>query len=254
MLRRCTEYGVTKTPQVFHVGVEEVPGGKPVAVMVQEKLPGQTLAELVTSRSLEDAHAAVTRAGEMLVAVHEVQTDGFGPLDTNLRGPEASFGKWFIDSVRAQVESARTIDPEVGPVLDQAFELLAAHRKTLDVSSPGMVHGDYSPANLLVDEAGHISGIIDWEAAKSGPPEMDIGWWDCFFDTRETPAARLLAGYENLSAFDPVRLSALRHLTVIRVMIGHFKWTLQAGARSGIRAARDRLRHEGSYADEWSVA
>jgi hypothetical protein len=54
-----------------------------------------------------------------------------------------------------------------------------------------------------------------------------------------------------MAPFDPARLSARRHLTVIRVMIGHFTWTLPVGDRSGIHTAAERLRLEVSDANAW---
>jgi hypothetical protein len=45
---------------------------------------------------------------------------------------------------------------------------------------------------------GCITAIVDWEAAKSGPPELNIGWWDCLFDVRRTRASRLIDGTSGL--------------------------------------------------------
>jgi aminoglycoside phosphotransferase (APT) family kinase protein len=254
VLQRCAASGVATVPTVLHVGVEDVPDGpNSVAVMVQEQLPGLTLGEFSAERDLTEAHATTARAGEILAAVHAVRTEGFGPLDAELRGPAQQLGAWFIDSLEPKIRGAREVDPEAGPLIDQSFALIASHRALLDASAPGLLHGDFSPANLLVRESGEIAGVIDWEAAKSGPPEMDIGWWDCFSNTLATPTEQLLTGYERLVSFESARLAALRHLTVIRVMIGHFTWTLSVGDRSGIRTAADRLLREVDGADEWRL-
>lgn len=252
VLRRIAAAGTVKVPAVRHTGLEAGPDAE-VAVMVQDHLPGVALRDFATDRSSDEAHAAVERAGEALAAIHGVMTEDFGSLATGLRGSHALLGEWFIDLIAPKVEAARAIDAASGALLDQAFDLLSAHRPLLDAAEPGLVHGDFSPANLLVDETGALTGVIDWEAAKSGPPEMDIGWWDCFFDTPRTPVARLLAGHERHLPFDPARLAALRHLTVIRVMIGHFTWTLTIGDRAGIRAAADRLRTELADATAWNL-
>jgi aminoglycoside phosphotransferase (APT) family kinase protein len=39
-----------------------------------------------------------------------------------------------------------------------------------------VVHGDFRPANLLVD-AGRVTAVLDWEFAHIGDPAEDIGWY-----------------------------------------------------------------------------
>ncbi len=39
-----------------------------------------------------------------------------------------------------------------------------------------MVHGDYRHGNFLVDDAGTISAILDWEMCHLGDPMEDVGW------------------------------------------------------------------------------
>lgn len=55
---------------------------------------------------------------------------------------------------------------------------LTMHRNILDENNEAsLVHGDFDPANILVDESdGHVfvSGILDWEFAFSGSPLWDL--------------------------------------------------------------------------------
>jgi len=40
-----------------------------------------------------------------------------------------------------------------------------------------LVHGDYGPQNVLLDEAGlEVTGIVDWEWAHAGSPFEDMAW------------------------------------------------------------------------------
>jgi aminoglycoside phosphotransferase (APT) family kinase protein len=41
-----------------------------------------------------------------------------------------------------------------------------------------LVHGDFRPANFLVDD-GRISALLDWEMAHLGDPVEDLGWYTC---------------------------------------------------------------------------
>lgn len=39
-----------------------------------------------------------------------------------------------------------------------------------------IVHGDYRPANILIDD-GRVSAVLDWEFAHTGDPVEDVGWY-----------------------------------------------------------------------------
>ncbi len=242
LIRHCADAGIP-VPVLRHVGVEETTDGT-AALMVQEKAAGEPLSRHAQRMGPEQGAEAVANVGETLAAIHDVRTTGFGPLDSELQGATTRLSEWFIDGLAGKLADARRIEPDAGPVLDQAAELLSAHRDLLDGCEAGLVHGDFSPDNVLVDEHGHVTAVIDWEAVKSGPPEMDIGWWDCFFDTPSTPVDRLVEGHQRHAPFDPARLAALRHLTVLRIMVSHFSWSLSAGDPGGLRQARERLTRE----------
>ncbi len=59
-----------------------------------------------------------------------------------------------------------------------------------------LVHGDFRPANMLVDEA-RISAVLDWEFAHVGDPMEDIGWYLCDFYRKE----HLIAGAWSVDDF-----------------------------------------------------
>lgn len=170
------------------------------------------------------------------------------------RGTDDSLGAWFVDAVEPKAAQALAIVPEAAVIIKGAMDLLAAHRELLDASAPGLLHGDFSPDNILVDEDGRVSAILDWEAVKSGPPGLDIGWWDCFSEAPATPAAELLRGYADLELAASDRLRALRHLTVLRVMVGHLSWSASIGATDGAAVAERRLARELETAGTWRAA
>ncbi len=93
-------------------------------------------------------------------------------------------------TVRAADRRSRWVDRRVaaaaglGPVVGmrqpgQDLALVAGlERVATDVGaivdtsplSAGWVHGDYWPANILVDEAGLVTGIVDWDSAEPDEP------------------------------------------------------------------------------------
>lgn len=54
-------------------------------------------------------------------------------------------------------------------------DLLTTARKLPEIARPEVVftHGDIHSRNVLVDEDGHITGLLDWESA---------GWYPEYFD------------------------------------------------------------------------
>lgn len=64
-------------------------------------------------------------------------------------------------------------DADTGRTLASGLERVAMGlRESVDAGdvSAGWIHGDYWSANLLVDEAGAVSGIVDWDSAE--PDEL----------------------------------------------------------------------------------
>ncbi|MGR3322497.1 MAG: phosphotransferase family protein [Sagittula sp.] len=67
--------------------------------------------------------------------------------------------------------------------------------------SGAIVHGDYRPANIMVED-GRVSAVLDWEFAHEGDPMEDLGWYladvyrDQHFVTGHFGPKEFLATYE----------------------------------------------------------
>jgi 5-methylthioribose kinase len=59
--------------------------------------------------------------------------------------------------------------PDLAGVIGETIEVMAAARVCL-------VHGDYTPKNVLVDPDGDGVWVIDWEVAHLGDPTFDPAW------------------------------------------------------------------------------
>ena len=180
----------------------------PTPVVVQRRLPGRMLSEVAAPTDV-----SLDSLADVLRAVHSLPTaGGFGNLDADLRGEAGDLATWFIDDVRAEVEALPSPAPSE---LHAAVAELEWARPLLDRQAPGLVHGDVQPTNLLIGDDGLVTGLLDWEAAKSGPPAFDFGWWDWFSRARGTPwpTERLLERYGDV----PDDTDELRRLVVLRV-------------------------------------
>lgn len=84
--------------------------------------------------------------------------------------------RWVDQRIAATASLAPAIsrqDPEAGRALASGLERLATQLGEIvgagDLPA-GWIHGDYWSANLLVDEARAVSGIVDWDSAE--PDEL----------------------------------------------------------------------------------
>jgi 5-methylthioribose kinase len=71
------------------------------------------------------------------------------------------------------------VDPFHRVVRDRHPDLAGPIDTTLAVMAetpPRLVHGDYTPKNVLVDPAGDGLWVIDWEVAHAGDPTFDPAW------------------------------------------------------------------------------
>ncbi|KZT53150.1 hypothetical protein CALCODRAFT_408823, partial [Calocera cornea HHB12733] len=76
----------------------------------------------------------------------------FGPFDS-----VASFNAWMM--LRAQSRLG--------------FEGAASLPHRMDDVETRFAHGDLTPRNILVDDNGNLTGVIDWEAAGWMPRHWD---------------------------------------------------------------------------------
>lgn len=132
-------------------------------ILVQRFVEGANWKRLLLGGTLEPATAAA--AGRHLTQVHRADPTPFGP-----DGPYGSL---------ARLRQLR-LDPYFGHAAVQvphcAAQLDAVVRH-LEQSNETVVHGDFSPKNLLVDPAdpGGVR-ILDWEVVHAGAPEFDLAF------------------------------------------------------------------------------
>lgn len=148
----------------------------------------------------------------------------------------------------AQLAQERDRGHGADAVLDDTLAWLGAQLPSPPVRRV-LVHGDFRPANVLVD-AGAVTALLDWELAHLGDPFDDLGWYTGAIYRREHfldgwTVEDLLARYHERTGIapDPARLrfwqvfSTFR-LTVIAVRAVRL---LAEGSPMGQAAPVDRL-------------
>ncbi len=169
-----------------------------LAVSVEEFLPGTPLGRLARDRGRQDqiVGRAVRNAGAVLAAIHEVRTTGFGRLRADGTAPLSDWPVFLAERF-----GAMPADPF--PEITAALTALEAETAALRSIEPRLLHFDFEPSHLLVDEGtGGITGVIDMEEAISGDPTYEFAQWDVIHDAY-APVDELARGYAERAPLTP---------------------------------------------------
>jgi aminoglycoside phosphotransferase (APT) family kinase protein len=131
--------------------------GGPFSFM--EYLPGRTLLRDMLERPWRLWHGPVEMA-DAQAALHRLPTHGF----------PAPAGPFLARHFYEMIEVIRTYDLDG---LRPGFHWLFAHRPRVQ-RPPCIVHLDFHPMNLLVEE-GRPHALLDWSDADLGDPVADVG-------------------------------------------------------------------------------
>jgi aminoglycoside phosphotransferase (APT) family kinase protein len=194
------EHGVGPAPRVVHADLER-------GVTVLTLVPGRPL----SAAGPEVALGAYRRMGELLAAWHRIPMPAFGYLTTEIADP------WPDNAAFLRAQFARHLATFAGhggqPDLHDAIRTRVAASDTLLAACGGAVlcHNDFHEGNVLVDEAGVVTGFVDVENAIAADPLLDLAK-TLQYDRERSPGKRaaLLAGYGPLPPDADARLELYR--------------------------------------------
>ena len=163
-----------------------------------------------------------------------------------------------------------SLDGQPGPaVIDRAWEVLSA--KIPEQQGATIVHGDYRLDNTVLDDAGNVIAILDWEICTLGDPLADLGlllvYWAEMDDSNNAVlgvAPTALPGFATRSQLvERYAAASGRDVSSIRYYQAFGIWKLAcilqgvyvryaggaaAGDRSGVDQFADGVRHLGERA------
>lgn len=116
----------------------------------------------------------------------------------------------FLDRQAArwqrQLDSYQEMPGYPGPDLPGIQEIacwLEGNRP--DEARPGLMHGDFHIANILVaEDRPEVAAVVDWELSTVGDPLLDLGWLLATWPDRSgvTPSGRQIAPFEGFPTGD----------------------------------------------------
>ena len=173
VLEIATWHGI-RTPRVLEAGTFED--------------RGFLISELVSGR-LMDAQADFADVGAHLAKIHSVSFGNHGLFDADgeLHPVPSTLGEEIVtDALNGRAGS------RLGP--ERVLALLALESAQPHPLAPSLVHCDFNPKNILIDEDGRVAGILDWEFAMAGDPLIDLG---NFFRFNEDYNPQQIAQFES---------------------------------------------------------
>jgi len=161
--------------------------------MVMQKLPGKRIDEIWNSLTDKQKEKVTIKIGELLARIHEIKLPSFGQIQEGGKidtKPHFEFRKlgekmkyslflrelfddFFFDI--SGLLSHKYASPKF--ISDFVFYILSNLDKIDFNGEPTLLHADYMPGHLFVEEKDgeyEITGLIDFEFALSYAPEYDF--------------------------------------------------------------------------------
>lgn len=164
-------------PKILHVGVLENDRG-PIFYTLLTLLPGNDFVHVYGETTL----AQQTQLGQDVAGfLDDLQEINGTHYDIGLYVqvlPHFS-GTWRVGHQRyweilEQESEELHLKPESIQVFASAFRFLRASVTVLDFQTgPKLLHNDFHPKNLLLDQ-GQFSGVIDWECSQFGEADFEL--------------------------------------------------------------------------------
>ena len=120
------------------------------------------------TRPLEDRVALAHHIYDQLALIHRIDIGSAGLASLDDPGERAALAA--VDHWEATL---RDVQVEPQPELTYVLAWLRDHAPINGVTT--LVHGDFKPGNLLLEDD-RVTAVLDWETAHLGDPHEDLGW------------------------------------------------------------------------------
>jgi putative membrane protein len=209
-----------RTPVVLDAGAADG-----VPFLIEERIVGQDMTTALPRLDNAARERAFDSYVDAVTALGTVSLDDgwWGEVLADDPVRARSWAEFLCQRVRA---SAAAASPGVRadlPDLDRSVADFREVVQRLPVMPPQLVHGDFFPGNVIVDESGAVTGVIDFASlTMAGDPAMDIVGALVFLDitpgVQPTDVQRVRDRLHRLSPTAFSRVSTYRRFYALRYL------------------------------------
>lgn len=145
-----------------------------VAGRIPPDNPPYTMDGWMLDQSAAEGAAMMGDAIDVLAAIHQLDpfAVGLGSLARPDLGPtpwdqHLAYTEWFLGWAS---------EGRPQPVVEAAWGWVQANKPAAADLPVGLVWGDARIGNMIFRD-GKVQAVLDWEMARLGAPEEDLGWW-----------------------------------------------------------------------------
>jgi aminoglycoside phosphotransferase (APT) family kinase protein len=148
------------------------------AYMLMEHLPGRALANMRVSRPIRDR--VLEQVGDALRQMHALTADAYGYLGAHHPlPPQPTWWAAFHTMWNALLDDVVASGGYTEQEAEVLRRTLDAYRETFDRPVPAsLLHMDVWSQNILVDDAGNLTGLVDLDRSLWGDPEIEYAVLD----------------------------------------------------------------------------
>ena len=165
--------------------------------ILMERLPGMPWTEIGTVN--EDR--VLGQVGEHLAQTHRITAEEYGYLGSHRpMAPSPSWAEAFTTMWDLLIEDVAGVGFYDSAESEMLRALLRRHHALFDREVPSsLLHMDVWHQNILLDDTGAVTGLIDWDRALWGDPEIEFAvldycgisqpaFWEGYGQARDTSA------------------------------------------------------------------
>jgi fructosamine-3-kinase len=144
--------------------------------LLMERLPGEPM----SSSFMVNQNKVLRQVGKALAETHQLIAEQYGYLGEHApMPPQATWNEAFLMVWRKMIEDVASVGYYSREECDWLLQLLDTYIGVFDRQVPAsLLHMDIWGQNILVDTQGNLSGLVDWDRALWGDPEIEFAVLD----------------------------------------------------------------------------
>lgn len=144
--------------------------------LLMERLPGEPM----SLSFVMNQNKVLRQVGNALAQTHQLTAEQYGYLGEHApMPPQDTWNEAFLMMWRKMIEDVASVGYYSTEECNWLYQLLETYIGVFERQVPAsLLHMDIWGQNILVDKQGNLSGLVDWDRALWGDPEIEFAVLD----------------------------------------------------------------------------